>query len=98
MTSKSNVFSFGMFCWEVFSYGERPYKNMDNTEAVEFVKNGNRMDIPNNAPDIIKEVCVHFLYSIFLLYFLNGLVFFHFSLLNFENFGLFINLYLFYFI
>jgi len=56
MTSKSDVFSFAIVCFEIFTFGETPYKGMSNLQAARFVIEGNRMTLPGNVPDMIKEL------------------------------------------
>lgn len=60
MNAKSDVFSFAIVCWEIFSFGEMPYKYMDNRTVIKWVKEGNRMPIPQNTPDVIKQVIIIF--------------------------------------
>ena len=40
-TSKSDVWSFGVCLWELFSRGETPYCSMTNSEAMEKILQGN---------------------------------------------------------
>ena len=55
-TSSSDVWSFGILLFELFSRGEHPYKNMDNEKAVSFVQNGGRLQKPTNCPDNIYQL------------------------------------------
>ena len=55
-TSKSDVFSFSVLCYEIFAYGEIPYKDMSNKEAADFVKSGGRLKMPENTPNTMKMV------------------------------------------
>ncbi len=50
------MFSFAVLCFEIFSYGETPYKDMNNKDAADFVKIGGRLIIPDSTPDTIKLV------------------------------------------
>jgi len=44
--------SFGILLYEILSFGERPYANIETTEAViEFVNSGERLSKPEMAND-----------------------------------------------
>ena len=48
---KSDVWSFGVLLWEIFALGETPYPTVPlDPNFVVFLKNGNRLDRPKNAP------------------------------------------------
>jgi serine/threonine protein kinase len=47
---KSDVWSFGIVLWELFSYGRIPYPGMSNSMTVEKVLNGYRLPCPENCP------------------------------------------------
>jgi len=49
-TSKSDVWSFGICLWELFSYGKLPYMGMSNDEVIEKVTSGYRLPAPANCP------------------------------------------------
>ncbi len=53
---QSDVWSFGVVLWEVFTFGEVPYPQLTNAETVEFVKNGNRMALPPKSPEAIQNL------------------------------------------
>uniref|UniRef100_A0A915BTS5 Tyrosine-protein kinase n=2 Tax=Parascaris univalens TaxID=6257 RepID=A0A915BTS5_PARUN len=46
-TLKTDVFSFSILTWEVFSNGKDPYKGMTNTAVKKIVTSGFRMEIPD---------------------------------------------------
>ncbi|XP_063770916.1 megakaryocyte-associated tyrosine-protein kinase [Pseudophryne corroboree] len=49
-SSRSDVWSFGILLWEIFSYGRAPYPKMSVKEVVDGVQNGYRMESPENCP------------------------------------------------
>ncbi|CAF0885729.1 unnamed protein product [Brachionus calyciflorus] len=49
-TTKSDVWSYGVVIWEMVTYGENPYSGKDNEDVIRFVKNGGRLQLPDNAP------------------------------------------------
>ena len=51
-TSKSDVWSFGVVMWEIYSYGRSPYPRMSQKEVVESVVKGYRMEIPDACPPV----------------------------------------------
>ncbi|CEF67351.1 Tyrosine-protein kinase Fps85D [Strongyloides ratti] len=47
-TSKSDVFAFGIMCWEIFQNGIEPYPGMSPAEAaIKVAKEGYRMPLPD---------------------------------------------------
>ncbi len=53
-TSLSDVWSFGVLCWEVLSFGERPYWNWSNQDVIKAIKNCFRLPPPMVC---FKELC-----------------------------------------
>lgn len=49
-TSKSDVWSYGIVMWEIYSYGRAPYPRMSQKEVVDQVATGYRMDKPDSCP------------------------------------------------
>lgn len=49
-TTQSDVWSFGVVLWEIFSFGIQPYYTMSNEEVVQHVRDGNVMSCPDNCP------------------------------------------------
>lgn len=45
-TSASDVWSFGVLCWEVTSFGERPFWNWSNQDVIKSIKNSYRLPPP----------------------------------------------------
>ena len=55
-TSKSDVWSFGITLYEIFTYGRSPYPDMTNSEVLDKVEKGYRMPQPENCPYRIYNV------------------------------------------
>uniref|UniRef100_A0A4W4ET88 Tyrosine-protein kinase n=1 Tax=Electrophorus electricus TaxID=8005 RepID=A0A4W4ET88_ELEEL len=59
-SSKSDVWSFGVLMWEVFTEGKMPFKNNLNHEVVKMVSQGHRLSHPRKAtPQVysIMQLC-----------------------------------------
>mmetsp|Transcript_12933 Transcript_12933/g.18175 ORF Transcript_12933/g.18175 Transcript_12933/m.18175 type:complete len:480 (+) Transcript_12933:110-1549(+) len=54
-TSKSDVWSYGVVMWEIYSYGRAPYPRMNQKEVVEKVTAGYRMEKPESCPKDLYE-------------------------------------------
>lgn len=54
-TSKSDVWSYGVVMWEIYSYGRAPYPRMGQKEVVEQVQKGFRMSRPDSCPKELYE-------------------------------------------
>jgi tyrosine-protein kinase Tec len=55
-STKSDVWSFGVLLWEIYSLGTIPYPTMNNAQTVDKVTRGYRMDKPELASETIYEV------------------------------------------
>lgn len=42
--------------WEIFSKGERPYNDLNNSLVLEFVLEGKRMEKPENCPSSLYQL------------------------------------------
>ncbi|ETN77564.1 protein tyrosine kinase [Necator americanus] len=60
-TQKTDVFSYGIMCWEIYNNGIEPYPGMTVAEVNQNVKEGYRMELPFNVlpevQNIIKVRC-----------------------------------------
>jgi len=54
-SSKSDVWAYGVLCWEVFTCGEMPYGRAKNPEVVERVQRGQILQQPPNCPNSVYE-------------------------------------------
>ena len=55
-TSSSDVWSFGVAAWEIFSMGARPYGGIPNRELTMLLCSGYRMSSPENCPEEVFDV------------------------------------------
>ena len=54
---KSDVWSFGVTCWEATSYGGRPYHNIDISLLLQKLISGYRLQKPAHCPDEVYNIC-----------------------------------------
>uniref|UniRef100_A0A1I8P476 Tyrosine-protein kinase receptor n=1 Tax=Stomoxys calcitrans TaxID=35570 RepID=A0A1I8P476_STOCA len=50
-TTQSDVWAFGVLCWEILTLGQQPYAARNNFEVLSYVKDGGRLEQPDNCPD-----------------------------------------------
>ena len=55
-TSQSDVWSFGVVLWEMFSFGASPYPALTAGEAVQAIRTGYRMPPPRNCPGVAEQL------------------------------------------
>ena len=55
-TTQSDVWSFGVVMWEVFSFAMQPYYGVTNEEVTQMIRKGKHLDIPVDCPDKIYEI------------------------------------------
>lgn len=58
-THKSDVWSFGVLLWELFTLGGNPYPGLPANEVYQYLMEGQRMDNPLNCPDEMYEIMCH---------------------------------------
>ncbi|WAR20364.1 ALK-like protein, partial [Mya arenaria] len=49
-TSKTDVWSFGVLLWEIYTLGYMPYPGQTNSDVMHFVSSGGRLDPPEQYP------------------------------------------------
>ena len=50
-TNKSDVWAYGILCWETLTLGEQPYKDKLNSEVLPGLRSGKRLEKPIDCPD-----------------------------------------------
>nr|CAH8832670.1 unnamed protein product [Trichobilharzia regenti] len=55
-TISSDIWSFGIVAWELFSLGERPYWNWTNQAVIAMVEKGYRLPAPKACSDDIYQI------------------------------------------
>jgi serine/threonine protein kinase len=55
ISKESDVWSYGVLLWEIFSYGCTPYASLSPEEILEKLKAGYRMDKPSECDAYIYE-------------------------------------------
>ncbi|XP_047442683.1 megakaryocyte-associated tyrosine-protein kinase isoform X2 [Mugil cephalus] len=55
-STKSDVWSYGVLLWEIFSYGRQPYPKMTLSEVKEKVEEGYRMEAPEDCPPAVYSI------------------------------------------
>ena len=50
-STASDVWSYGVLCWEVFSFGDTPYPGLKTSEIVLALQRGYRMSKPARCPE-----------------------------------------------
>ena len=57
-STQSDVWSFGIVLWEIFSSGIQPYCALSNEEVVEYVTKGNVLQCPDGCPKELYNLMV----------------------------------------
>ncbi|CAD6194725.1 unnamed protein product [Caenorhabditis auriculariae] len=55
-TTKSDVWSFGILLWEIFSFGRIPYPRIPIQDVVRHIERGYRMEAPEGCPPEVVRV------------------------------------------
>ncbi|XP_074658432.1 tyrosine-protein kinase HTK16-like isoform X2 [Tubulanus polymorphus] len=52
----SDVWSYGVTLWEMFSFGKQPYENLQGAEVIKMLDDGIRLDKPSRCPSKVYEI------------------------------------------
>ncbi|XP_046384300.1 tyrosine-protein kinase Shark isoform X2 [Ischnura elegans] len=52
----SDVWSFGVTLWEMFSYGKQPYGDLRGVQVIQLVEKGERLPKPARCPEVVWEL------------------------------------------
>lgn len=55
-TLKSDVWSYGVLVWEVYSYGRQPHTGISNYEVIDRIKEGRLLECPTHCPPAIFDI------------------------------------------
>ncbi|CAB1322646.1 unnamed protein product [Coregonus sp. 'balchen'] len=55
-STKSDVWSYGILLWEIYSFGRVPYPRIPLKEVVPRVEKGYKMEAPDGCPEVVYEV------------------------------------------
>lgn len=55
-TTESDVWSFGVVLWEIFSFALQPYYGMAHEEVVKYVREGKVLSCPDNTPQDVYDL------------------------------------------
>lgn len=57
-TTESDIWSFGVCMWEMYSYGEQPYRGITNPEVINMIRKRQLLPCPPNCPTHIYSLMV----------------------------------------
>nr|XP_027201442.1 hepatocyte growth factor receptor-like [Dermatophagoides pteronyssinus] len=55
-TKQSDIWSFGVVLWEIFTLGSYPYENLSDGDLCRDILNGYRLAPPSSCPDVIYSL------------------------------------------
>lgn len=54
--TQTDVWSFGVFLWELFSYGKQPFEGLTNEEVVKSLREGAQLECPKACPQDVYDL------------------------------------------
>ena len=57
-TTKTDVWSYGVLVWELWTRGAMPYENVPNSELINYLKSGQRLSKPEYCPNVVYDLCL----------------------------------------
>ncbi|XP_073465869.1 LOW QUALITY PROTEIN: high affinity nerve growth factor receptor [Aquarana catesbeiana] len=55
-TTESDIWSFGVVLWEIFTCGKQPWYQLSNTEAIECITQGRELERPRTCPTELYNI------------------------------------------
>uniref|UniRef100_A0A674GCA7 receptor protein-tyrosine kinase n=1 Tax=Taeniopygia guttata TaxID=59729 RepID=A0A674GCA7_TAEGU len=55
-TTESDIWSFGVVLWEIFTYGKQPWYQLSNSEAIECITQGRELERPRTCPSEVYAI------------------------------------------
>ncbi|KAK2154274.1 hypothetical protein LSH36_272g02041 [Paralvinella palmiformis] len=55
-TVESDVWSYGVVLWEIFTYGKQPWYELSNHEVIQHVQNGKQLHCPRDCPEDLYKI------------------------------------------
>ncbi|XP_017005784.2 tyrosine-protein kinase transmembrane receptor Ror [Drosophila takahashii] len=57
-TTESDVWSFGVVLWEIYSYGMQPYYGYSNQEVINLIRSRQLLSAPENCPTAVYSLMI----------------------------------------
>lgn len=55
-TIYSDIWSFGVVLWEIFTHGKQPWYELSNKEVLDYIQKNIVLEKPNNCPDAVYKL------------------------------------------
>ncbi|KAM8715275.1 hypothetical protein ACLKA7_002343 [Drosophila subpalustris] len=57
-TTESDIWSFGVVLWEIYSYGMQPYSGYSNPEVINLIRSRQLLSCPENCPTAVYSLMI----------------------------------------